>query len=126
MKIPDYISVGELARAAHITYKTAYFHLTRHFPNRLRVQEGNTVRYYFPLRPAVELMQRLYVKPEGWLSPAETAKRLHINPKNLSLLNRFLRMETRPFGKGFIYKEADVDAAYAKSRPRQLTPRSLP
>lgn len=126
MKIPDYVSAGELARAAHISYHMADFHLRKHFKDRLRVQEGNAVRFYYPLRPAVELMQRLYVKPEGWLSPAETAKRLHINPKHLSLLNRFLRMETRPFGKGFIYKEADVDAAYAKSRPRQLTPRSLP
>ena len=125
-KIPDYVSAGELAKAAHISYHAADFHLRKHFPNALRLQYGNTVRCYYPLRPAVELMQRLYVKPQGWITSAEAAKRLHINVKNLPLLNRFLRMETRRFGKGYLYREADVESALAKSRPRQLTPRSLP
>ena len=125
-KIPDYVSAGELARAAHISYHMADFHLRRNFPNRLRVQEGNMIRFYYPLRPAVELMQRLYVKPEGWITSAEAAKRLHINVKNLPLLNRFLRMETRRFGKGFIYRAADVEAALEKSRPRRITHKSLP
>ena len=117
MKIPDYISAGELAKAAHISYNVAVSQLSRHFPNRMRVKKGNAVRVYYPLREAVELMQRLYVKPAGWLTPEETAERLHINVRRLAFLNRFLRIETRRFGKGYIYRESDVDAAYAKSRP---------